>query len=250
MRRREFIVILTWGAIWTAPATAQSPVPDRPVVGVLSPQSPLAAARNMQALRDGLRDLGYVEGRNIAIDARFADGAIERLPALAAQLVAQRPPVIVAGSMPAIMAVRNASQTIPIVMSAILQDPVAAGLAAGIARSGGNVTGFWSEGDGGLLGKRLELLKDAIPGTFRIGVLVHPADHAEELSVLPEASHSLGLQFTVIEVHSPADFQTAFAVARGQGVQALYVSQTPFLFSHRVEVTAMAVRARLPSVSG
>jgi putative ABC transport system substrate-binding protein len=173
MKRREFITLLGGtAAAWPLAAWAQS----GPLIGVLSPVSVATAARNIAALRAGLRDLGYAEGRNIAIEFRFAGGVTGRLADLAAELIALKPEIIVAGSLVSILAVHNASWTIPIVMSATSEDPVTSGLAVSLARPGGNVTGFWVEGDETLIGKRIELLKDAVPGTSRIGVIVNPDD--------------------------------------------------------------------------
>jgi putative ABC transport system substrate-binding protein len=250
MTRREFIALIGGAAAW--PSTLRAQTSARPLVAVLSPQSAAAAAGNLDALREGLRELGYVEGRNLALDFRFADGVPQRLPVLAAELVEQKPAVIVAGSLPAIMAAYRATRTIPIIMSAIVQDPMAAGLAAGMAQPGGNVSGLWSEGDGGLIGKRLELLKEAVPGALRVGVLLdaNAAELAATLAVLPGAAQRLALQLTAYEVRSVGEIEPALARARRDGMQALYVSQTPFFYARRAEIAAMAVGARLPSVSG
>jgi putative tryptophan/tyrosine transport system substrate-binding protein len=251
MRRREFLGVLGGAAAaWPLAARAQ-PAPGQPLIGVLSPLSAAMAARNMEALRQGLHDLGYVEGRNITIEFRYAEGHLGRLPALAAELAALKPALIIAGSAPAVVAAGKVTRTIPIVMASA-QDPVALGLAASMARPGGNVTGFWAEGDDTLIGKRLELLKDAVPGMSRLGVLVDPNDPSDvtTLKVLPAVARGLGLELRVIEVRSAADFETAFATATREGAQGLYVSQNPFFFARRAEIAAMAVRARLPAVDG
>jgi putative ABC transport system substrate-binding protein len=208
------------------------------------------AARNMEALRQGLRELGYVEGRNIAFEFRYADGELARLPALAAELVALQPAVIIAGSAPGAVAARDATRAIPIVMASV-QDPMALGLAVSMARPGGNVTGFWAEGDDSLIGKRLELFKDAVPGASRLGVFVDPTDASDVSTVkaLPAAAHALALDLRVVEVRA-ADFDAAFATVAREGAQGLYVSQNPFFFARRTEIAALAVLARLPSVDG
>jgi putative tryptophan/tyrosine transport system substrate-binding protein len=251
MRRRAFITLLGGAAAaWPLAARAQQ-AQGRPLIGVLSPISAALAARNMDALRQGLRELGYVEGRNIAFEFRYADGDLRRLPALAAELVALQPALIIAGSAPGAVAARGATRTIPIVMASV-QDPMALGLATSMARPGGNVTGFWSEGDDSLIGKRLELLKDAVPAASRIGVFVDPGDASDvsTLKALPAAAGALGLDLRVVEVRSAADFEVAFATAAREGAQALYVSQNPFFFARRDEIAAMALRARLPAVDG
>jgi putative tryptophan/tyrosine transport system substrate-binding protein len=208
------------------------------------------AARNMEALRQGLRELGYVEGRNIAFEFRYADGQLARLPALAAELVALQPAVIIAGSAPGAVAAHDATRAIPIVMASV-QDPMALGLAASMARPGGNVTGFWAEGDDSLIGKRLELFKDAVPGASRLAVFVDPTDASDVSTVkaLPAAARALALDLRVVEVRA-ADFDAAFATVAREGAQGLYISQNPFFFARRVEIAALAVRARLPSVDG
>jgi putative tryptophan/tyrosine transport system substrate-binding protein len=248
--RREFMTLLGGAAAaWPLAARGQQPQ-GRPLIAVLSPLSAEMAARNMEALRQGLRDLGYAEGRNIVMDFRYAGGDLARLHALAAELVALQPAVIIAGSAPAAVATREATETIPIV-TATVQDPMALGLAASMARPGGNVTGLWSEGDDSLIGKRLELLKDAVPSASRVAVFVDPSDASDvsTLKALPAAARALGLDLRMIEVHS-ANFEAAFAAATREGTHALYVSQNPFFFARREQIAAMALRARLPAVDG
>jgi putative tryptophan/tyrosine transport system substrate-binding protein len=250
MRRREFMALAgSAAAVWPLAARAQQPQ-GRPLIGVLSPISAALAARNMEALRQGLRELGYVEGRNIGFEFRYAEGDLARLPALAAELVALQPAVIIAGSAPGALAAREATRVIPIVIASV-QDPMALGLAASMARPGGNVTGVWSEGDDSLIGKRLELFKDAVPSASRLAVFVDPTDASDVSTVkaVPAAARALGLDLRVIEVRS-ADLQAAFAAAAREGAQGLYVSQNPFFFARRAEIAAMALRARLPAVDG
>jgi putative tryptophan/tyrosine transport system substrate-binding protein len=250
MRRREFMALAgSAAAVWPLAARAQQPQ-GRPLIGVLSPISAALAARNMEALRQGLRELGYVEGRNIGFEFRYAEGDLARLPALAAELVALQPAVIIAGSAPGALAAREATRVIPIVIASV-QDPMALGLAASMARPGGNLTGVWSEGDDSLIGKRLELFKDAVPGASRLAVFVDPTDASDVSTVkaVPAAARALGLDLRVVEVRS-ADFEAPFAAAAREGAQGLYVSQNPFFFARRAEIAAMALRARLPAVDG
>ena len=249
MRRREFITLVGSAAAWPLVARAQQP-PARPEIGVLSKISPAAAVRNVEALRAGLRDLGYSEDRNITLDLRYADGAIERLPKLAAELVALNPAVIVAGSPAAALAVRDATRTIPIVMNSS-PDPVALGLASSIARPGGNVTGFWW-GDATLVGKRLELLKEAVPGIVRVGFIVRPDDPtgADEIKEIPIVTGALGLAIRVLEVRAPSDFEAAFATSVREKMQGLCINSSPLFVTHRAELAALAARARLPAVYG
>ena len=157
MRRREFM-LLGGAAAWPLAVRAQQS-PALPLIGILSALSSAAAARNIDAFRAGLRDLGYVESRNIKVELRFADGVTERLPDLATELVALKPAVIIAGGPQAALAVHDVTHTIPIVINSS-ENPVVLGLAASLARPGGNVTGFWFD-DEGLTGKRFDLLKEA-----------------------------------------------------------------------------------------
>src|SRR5258705_1597183 len=152
MRRREFIKLL--GGAAACPLAARAQQPAMPLVGVMSPLSLATAARNLAALRNGLRDLGYNEGRNIKIEYRFADGAPERYPALMAELIALNPGLIVVGSTPAIVAASKVTRTTPLVWVGVADNPVALGLVRSFAHPGGNITGFLMSGDAGIVGKR------------------------------------------------------------------------------------------------
>jgi putative ABC transport system substrate-binding protein len=249
MKRREFITLLGGAvAAVTRPLAAVAAGPR--LIGILSPLSMASAARNIEALRSGLRDLGYVEGREFAIEARFADGAVDRLAVLVAELIALRPAVIVAGALPAVLAARNATGTIPIVIAAMTADPMAVGLAVSMARPGGNVTGIWTEGDEALIGKRLELLKEAAGGLSRVGVLVDPANPSEAatLQSLPAATRALGLAARVLEVRGAADLESAFATAEREQLHGLHVSSDPLFLTYRAEIVALAARAGLPAI--
>jgi putative ABC transport system substrate-binding protein len=249
VRRRDFIKAIAASAVaWPFVVRAQHSS-GPPLICVLSPQSAATAAPNIEAFRSGLHDLGYVEGRNIVIDLRYAEGDLGRLPKLAAELVALKPAAIVAGSGAAILAVRNATPTIPIVMSATDEDPVALGLAVSMARPGSNVTGFWIEGDVPLIWKRLELLKDAMPQISRVGVIINPNDTMDTSAVrsLPAAP---GLTIRIFEVRALNDLETALATAVREGVEGLVFSNNPVFMTHRTEVAAMTARAGLPAAYG
>jgi putative ABC transport system substrate-binding protein len=247
MKRREFITLASSAAA-ILPLTAFAQQAGRTVIGVLAPISAVAAARNIEALRKGLRDLGYSEERDLTLELRYADGAIERFPSLAAELVALKPAVIVAGSPSAALAVRDATQSIPIVMNSS-PDPVAIGLASSLARPGGNVTGFWW-GDETLVGKRIELLKELMPGMVRVGLIANPDDptSADEINQVPTISGALHLKASVLEVRGPTEFETAFETAKRENVQGLSISTSPLFVSYRAELAALAARAHLPTV--
>jgi putative ABC transport system substrate-binding protein len=204
----------------------------------------------VEALRAGLRDLGYFEGRNIKFAIKYAGGATERLPQLATELVKLNPDIIVAGSPPAAIAVRNATHTIPIIMNSS-PDPVAIGLASSLARPGGNVTGFWW-GDEGLIGKRLELLKQAVPGIERIGLLFNPNEptDSDAVAAVVEASKSLGLTVRLLEVRATTQLQEAFATAQREGLQGVVIGTGPLFVSARTELAMLAFSARLPLIGG
>ncbi len=249
MRRRDFIKAIVASAVaWPFVVRAQHSS-GTPLICVLSPQSAATAAPNIEAFRSGLHDLGYVEGRNIVIDLRYAEGDLGRMPKLAAELVALKPAAIVAGSEPAILAVRNATRTIPIVMSALNGDPVALGLADSMARPGSNVTGFSIEGDVPLIWKRLELLKDAMPQISRVGVIINPDDKNDTSAVssLPAAP---GLTIRIFEVRALNDLEAVLATAVRESLEGLVFSNDPLFMTHRAKVAAMTAHAGLPAVYG
>jgi len=248
MRRREFITLLG-GLVIVRPqvAHAQQGSNER-LIGVLSPISEDAAFRNVEALRAGLRDLGYFEGRNIKLEIKYAGGSTERLPQLASELVKLNPDIIVAGSPPAAIAVHNATHTIPIVMNSS-PDPVALGLASSLARPGGNVTGFWW-GDEGLIGKRLELLKQAVPGIERVGFIFNPNEptDSDAAKSAMDVSKSLGLSIRAIEVSATGHLQQAFATALRESLQGIVIGTGPLFVSARTELAMLAFAARLPAI--
>src|SRR5215467_13951208 len=238
--RRDFITLLGGAAVaWPLAARAQ-PSTGQPLVGLLSPLSAAAWVHILGAFRRGMRDLGYVEGANVAFAFRFADGQVAKLPALANELVALKPAVIAVGSPAAVLETYKATRTIPIVM-ATSQDPTAVGLAASLARPGGNVTGFWTEGDEALIGKQLDLLKHAVPGIARVGVMVNPDDPTDtrSLKALPAAARALGLAVRVLDVRAAAELEPAFAAAVREELQGLHVSLSPLFYANRTQVTAI-----------
>ena len=191
-----------------------------------------------------------MEGRNIAIEFRFAEGVIERLPELAAELVALRPAVIVAGSPSAALAARNVTRTIPIVINSS-ENPVVLGLAASLGRPGGNITGFWWD-DEGLTGKRFDLLKEAVPGTRRVGIILNPNDASDNnvLKTLLAVTRALDFTVRILEVRTQTEFESAFVTATREDLQALQISLAPMFFSNRAMLATLAANTRLPAVYG
>jgi putative tryptophan/tyrosine transport system substrate-binding protein len=249
MKRREFMTLLGGvAAAWPFAARAQQPT--MPVVGVMSPLSVATAARNLSSLRNGLRDLGYSEGRSVKIEARFADGVAERFPVLVADLLALKPAVLLVGSTAAILAARRVTRTIPLIWFGTATDPVALGLADSFARPGGNVTGFLLSSDARMVGKRLELLREVVPKFTEVGFVIDPDYAAADgtLHVIQPAARALGLDARVYEVRSGAELQAAFAAAVRDSVQALYVPEAPLLLTRRAEIAELATTMRLPAI--
>jgi ABC-type uncharacterized transport system substrate-binding protein len=252
IRQRQFITLLGAGAAAAWPLAARAQQDAMPRIGVLSPISAAVAVRNIAAFRQGLRDLGYVEGRNIAIDYRFADGVSERLSGLAAELVALNPSVIAVGSMSGIVRASKVTRTVPLIMIGGNEDPVRLGLAESFARPGGNVTGFLLTADQEILGKRLQLLRDAAPGISRVGVMANPdsAGDAAELKMVPSVAARIGLRYRLFEVRTEGELDAALAAAASDDLQALYVSWNPVFNLHRARVIAAASKLRLPAIYG
>jgi len=217
-------------------------------IGRLSPLSAESDAPGLDAFRKGLRDLGWVEGKDFAIEARFAEGKPERLPELAAQLVRQRVDVILVGSNPGTLAAKRATSTIPIVM-VTTGDPVGGGLVASLAQPGGNVTGLTSLGQA-LSAKRLELLKEAVPGVARVAVLTSPGSPytGPFLRERGSLAQALGVRLQVVEAHDPTKFDQAFAEMARERAGALMVFTDVMFITHRRRLVELAAKSRLPAV--
>jgi putative ABC transport system substrate-binding protein len=245
MQRRTFVGAVASGAlVWRLFAWAQARQ-RLAIIGVLFNSSPREQYGALDAFRAGLRDLGYVDGQDITIDARYADGELERLPALAAELVAGRPDVIVAAGPPAARALRGATGKVPIVL-AIVTDPVAGGLVTSLSHPGGNLTGLAFQ-NSELTGKRLEMLRDVAPTARRIAVLSDSSmAHAGESEALDAAS-ALGFAAKVYAVHSAADIGAAFQAIQRDKADGLMVLASPMLAAHRKLLLEMVAQSRLPA---
>src|SRR5262245_37024339 len=248
--RTLFIAALLLLAVVAAcpPADAQQ-APRLAKVGFLTPPTSDGAAVLIEAFRQGLRDVGHVEGMTFVLEARYAEGKAERLPELARELVSLKPDVIVTTADSATAAVKRETRTIPIVMSSSI-DPIGGGLVTSLARPGGNITGL-SSLSAELGGKRLELLREVLPGLARVAVLWDPDVRGSILDYKEtEASaRSLRLELQSLEVSSLADLDRAFSAIIDQRAQALVlVGQSPVLFSKRTEIATFAQRNRLPSM--
>jgi putative ABC transport system substrate-binding protein len=222
-----------------------------PRIGYLAAGSPSGGPHLLEAFRKGLRELGWVEGQNIVIDYRFAEGRFDRLPDLAAELVRLKVDIIVAGPTPPAAAAKKATETIPIVMIGV-GDPVGQGLIASLARPGGNVTGLSYSVGLEIFGKGLELLKETVPKVRRVAILSNPANPSHPLAIreVNVAARSLGVQLQLLEARGPNEFDGAFAAMAKERVGALLVVTDPMLVLHRTRLADLAARSRLPAAYG
>ena len=235
--------------------SAEAQQPNKvPRIGYLSPFDPATESAPAEAIRLALRELGYIEGQNIATEYRYAEGKLDRLPELAAELVRLKVDIIVvAGGGRSPRATKNATKTIPIVMAGgVPADPVEAGLVESLARPGGNVTGL-SSLSRELAGKRLELLKEAVPKIARVAVLYDPALQGSLREVkedLPVAARALRLTLQPWEVRAADDFEKVFAALSKQRPDGLYVSGGPLMNINQTRIVGFALKSRLPSAYG
>jgi putative ABC transport system substrate-binding protein len=233
-----------------APLAAEAQAPAKvPRIGFLSTTSRTEDPR-FEAFLQGLRELGYVDGQNIAIEFRFVEGRPERLPALAAELVRLKVEVIVAAGPAATEAAKQATSTIPIVF-AVSGDPVAVGLVASLARPGGNITGLASIAPE-VVGKQLELLKEVAPKISRMAILQNPSNpgHPVVVRQAEGAARVLGLQLHIVQARTPSELEAAFATMRSQRVGGVLVVRDAMVFAQRRQIAALAAKSRLPAVYG
>ena len=250
MKRRQFIRLIGGAAVvWPLVARAQQP--GMPVIGFLGSSSPDLFARPLSAFRQGLNETGYVEGRNVTIEYRWADGQNDRLPALAADLVRRQVNVIAApGSTPAALAAKAATATIPVIFQ-VGTDPVAAGLVASLARPAGNVTGVTNVNTE-LVPKRLELLRELIPTAKLIALLVNPTSPfiTESISKdLQSATRALGLQLHILNASTEHDFDTVFATLAQLRADVLVIAPDAMFISRSEQLGALTLRHAVPAVT-
>ena len=247
MRRRDFIAAFGGAAAWPLAARAQQPA--MPVIGFLNPTSPYANADLLRGFHRGLKDTGYVEGENVTIQHRWAEGQYDRLPALAAELVRRKVAVIATtGGAAVAFAAKAATMTIPIIFL-VAEEPVRLGLVASLARPGGNLTGinFFSAE---LAAKRLELLHELVPTAIRVAVLVNPANATTMKTTLMDverAARPLGLQIRVLNAGTSREIDDAFATFVRERPDALFVSGDPFFNSRRLQLALLAARHAVPA---
>jgi len=251
MRRREFMTLIGGAASLPLTARAQQPAGRVYSIGYQSLASRERTLHFQKAFEDGLRSLGYRVGENIVIEYRFADGQIERLAALAADLVRLGVDIIIAsGSVPSTVAAMKATTAIPIVMAANV-DPVGTGLVASLARPGGNITGLAVDTGGEILGKRFELLKETLPNLSRLGILWNPdvAFIRSRQTAMTETARTLGLTTIPAEARGVETLEQAFATMMRERAQAFVVQGDSVLFNYRGQIAEMALKNRLPAAS-
>jgi putative ABC transport system substrate-binding protein len=227
-------------------AADAQPAAKAPRIGYLS--AGVASTSLIEVFRQRLHELGYKNGQSVVIEARWAEGQVERLPALAAELVRLQVDVIFAGGLPPLRAAQRATSTIPIVAIDLESDPVAMGLAASLVRPGGNITGVFLDLPE-LSGKQLELLREAMPGITRVAVLWDPATPPFPLRALEAAARSLGVTLHTLEVRSLDEFIGAFDSVMQTQAEALFVVSSPLWYHHRARIVALAMQHRLPVIA-
>jgi putative ABC transport system substrate-binding protein len=249
MRRRDFITLLGGGAAVAWPVAARAQQPAMPVIGFLNSASLDTYSHLLRAFRQGLKDTGYVEGENVAIEYRWADGQFDRLPALAGELVRRQIATMVAtGGAHSALAAKAATTTISVVFN-VGEDPVRLGLVASLARPGGNVTGinyFIYE----LGAKRLELLRELVPTATRVAMLVNPANAAHTGTTLKDveaAARAIALQIQVVNASTSREIDAAFAALGRDRADTLFVLPDPFFISRRVQIVQLAARHAVPA---
>jgi putative tryptophan/tyrosine transport system substrate-binding protein len=247
MKRRTFLTLLG-GAAAAWPLAARAQQPAMPVIGFLNPASPDAFADRLRAFRQGLKDTGYVEGENVAIVYRWAEDQLDRLPALAADLVRRQVAVIATVTSHSTFAAKAATTSIPIIFS-LAEDPVRLGLIASIARPGGNATGI-NILSGELVAKRLELLRELVPGAARVAVLVNPANATSTETTVRDvelAARTIGLQIQVLNASTSREIDAAFAALARERPDALLVATDTLFTTRRVQMSLQAMRHAIPA---
>jgi len=248
MRRRAFITLLGGTAAWPLAASAQQPG-KLPTIGFLGANTRLVDSQRLAGFVERLRELGWIENRTVAIEYRWGEGRNERFAQFAAEFVRRNVDVIVTGGTASVIAVKQATSTIPIVF-ATAGDPVGTGLVTSLAKPGGNVTGLSAQVPD-LVGKRLELLREVVPGLRRLAILTNIGNPVIvlERDEIRTTAHTIGLEAITMEIQRAEDIAPAFEALKGGG-DALYVPADPLIFTNLVRINSLALGARLPTMHG
>src|SRR3989454_6335767 len=248
--KKKITVLTLYAMLSVLCSSAQAQPTKIPRIGFLSASSPAALSGRIEAFRQGLRELGYVEGKNIVIEWRSAEGKLDRLPALAAELVRLKVDIIVTAGPVLTRAAKEATSTIPIVMT-FDPDPVGSGFVASLARPGGNITGL-STLSPEISGKQLELLKETVPKLSRVAVLGNSTSpgNAQALREMELAAGVFKAKLQYLDVLDPKDIETAFRAGSKGRADAILVLPSPVLTSQRTQIVELAVKSRLPRYSG
>jgi putative ABC transport system substrate-binding protein len=247
---RRCFLLTSLGGVVAAPLRAEAQSAGKVYrVGLLVTPSAKEIEHIVKAFDDALRDLRYVEGKNLAVERRFAEGQRDRLPALAAELVTLKPDVIVTGSNPVVAAVKKETTTIPIIM-AVSRDPVGAGFVANLAKPGGNITGLANDPAPEIHAKSLEFLKEAVPRATRVALLWNPLDPGAQSyrTAVETAARKMDVTIRVVEIRSQGDIAGGFASIGRERTDGILVLQDPITFSARNQVVQLAAKGRLPAV--
>jgi len=245
--RREFVTLLG-GAAAAWPLAARAQQPAMPVIGVLDARSPGTTESLLRAFRQGLRDTGYIDGENVALEYRWAEDSVDRLPALAAELARRRVNLIAAIGPTTALAAKAATTIIPIVFT-VNEDPVGLGLVVSIARPGGNLTGI-NVFNAEVTPKRLDLLRELVPGAAHVGVLVNPVNATVTETTLRDvaaAAHATGVQVKVLNASTSQEIEAAFTSFMHERPDILFVGPDPYFYGRRVQLAVLAASHRIPA---
>jgi putative ABC transport system substrate-binding protein len=248
IERRTFIASISFGLlVFPLDVCAQPKAKSLPRIGYLGNGDPEGGRDNIDAFRQGLREFGWIEGQTAQIEYRWAHGQRERLPDLASELVRARSDILVVSGSTGIQAARAATSQIPIVIAAVLADPVSAGFVSSLAHPGGNITGLASQYEE-IVTKQVQLLAEAIPGLARLALLWNAPGGSRATDAATAAAKALGLRARVLEVRQPTEFDAALRAARDGHAQAVHVLPSPWFSTHRRLLITLAARYRLPAM--
>jgi len=243
--RGVFVFSLMLALLAASRSTGAQPPERSARIGLLAPAS---RSEDVEGFLAGMRDLGYIEGRNLVLEYRAAEGKVERLDDLLAELIRLKVDVIVTGGTPAALAAKRARTTIPVVIGA-MGDPVESGVVASLARPGGNITGLSLVTSEGFAGKYLELLREAVPKASRVAILGRPSANSP-VQAVERAARSFDIRLQLVEVDQPDRLEGAFAAMAAQQAAALIVTPSPFNLAHRDRIVSLAAKHRLPAMYG